>query len=859
MSKLLFLTFLTFIGLQVKAQYPSVSFSNIVTSCNFSGSAQAVVTGGVQPYTYEWYSLSSNNNSISNTSQISNVDGGYYWVKVTDSNGNYDYGYVTIPGPFQVVISSIVNAVCPLSNGSVTYNVNGGNPPYNAEWSNGLVQNGVSGTSFTASGLSEGIYYITISDANGCAHSSMSDSGAYVNSPASFFVTTTGTSSNCHDGSLTANISGPIASPYTYYWNSTPPQTTATATGLDANVYYSVTVTDANGCASNAYNSPGEGPNALNLYASVNNATCPLNNGNIAANAINGQTPYSYQWSTGETSQTISGLAPGHYTITLTDAAGCSLTEVYTITQDYGFAASYSSTQSGCDNTSGSATVNPTGGTAPYTILWNNGATSNTITGLPVGFYHAEITDANGCLGQSYSTYVNINPNCYASIQGSVYNDINGNCVFDGNETQLPGQIISLGNGNYTSTGNYGYFVSSLTPQTYIVNHTPPTNWNLICPQTSYTLSPIAGQVLQDNNFFDQPISLQNDLTLSIEGGTPRPGFSYSKWFSVYNNGTNTANGTLKIQHDVNEIYIGTNNASIISYDQATRTITISCYQMGPFMYTYGNLDFMIPPTVPLGTIISTTGIVDPVLGDITPLNNYDTSLITVVGSYDPNDKQVSPQGIGSAGLITANNEYSEYTIRFQNTGTWYAETVAIRDSLDSDLDPTSLQVIGASHSLTWRMGGAGILDFTFNNIYLPDSLSNEPESHGYVKYRIKQKANLSAGTEIKNTAYIYFDYNTPIVTNTTLNTIQTLGINENNLNHSIKITPNPATDYISISNRLNEVCELVELTEINGKTIIVTKPSSNSIALPDVANGVYIVKATFKSGIKVQKLIIAK
>ncbi|MEM1318734.1 MAG: T9SS type A sorting domain-containing protein [Bacteroidota bacterium] len=140
-------------------------------------------------------------------------------------------------------------------------------------------------------------------------------------------------------------------------------------------------------------------------------------------------------------------------------------------------------------------------------------------------------------------------------------------------------------------------------------------------------------------------------------------------------------------------------------------------------------------------------------------------------GSFDPNDKQGFPTGYGAANFIEANTEI-EYLIRFQNTGTDTAFKVVIRDTLSPWLDPTSIQLGSASHPYEFQLSEGGILEFTFNNIMLPDSNVNLLASNGFVKFRIAQQPDNPIGTEIENTAAIFFDFNLPIFTNTTLHTI---------------------------------------------------------------------------------------
>jgi uncharacterized repeat protein (TIGR01451 family) len=138
-----------------------------------------------------------------------------------------------------------------------------------------------------------------------------------------------------------------------------------------------------------------------------------------------------------------------------------------------------------------------------------------------------------------------------------------------------------------------------------------------------------------------------------------------------------------------------------------------------------------------------------------------------VTGSYDPNDKTGYPLGVGEDHLIEPNRKM-EYVIRFQNTGTDTAFTVKILDTLDTDLDIFSVRSGVSSHNYSFRMYGPRVLEWTFNNILLPDSTTNEPASHGFVTFTAKQNKDLADGTEINNRVGIYFDYNDPIITNTT-------------------------------------------------------------------------------------------
>ena len=141
------------------------------------------------------------------------------------------------------------------------------------------------------------------------------------------------------------------------------------------------------------------------------------------------------------------------------------------------------------------------------------------------------------------------------------------------------------------------------------------------------------------------------------------------------------------------------------------------------------------------------------------------------VGSYDPNDKAAVPAGYGAQHLLEANTDI-EYKIRFQNTGTDTAFTVVVLDTLSSRLNPYSVRPGASSHTYTYELLDGNVLRFRFDNIMLPDSNVNEPGSNGFVKFKVSQMPDLADGTRIENDAAIFFDFNDPVITNTTFHEI---------------------------------------------------------------------------------------
>lgn len=245
-----------------------------------------------------------------------------------------------------------------------------------------------------------------------------------------------------------------------------------------------------------------------------------------------------------------------------------------------------------------------------------------------------------------------------------------------------------------------------------------------------------------------------------------------------------------------------------------------------------------------------------PVANDINPGNNTLAQCFDIVNSYDPNDKQVSPPN-----NIDTLQEWLIYTVRFQNTGNAEAQHIYITDTLDSDIDAASFKLLTYSHQPNVQINN-NVVRFNFPNINLPDSLSNEPGSHGYIQYKIKLKENLPVGTQVDNTAYIYFDFNEPIITNTTTNTITEIkdtsivGIKPVGDGYSLSIFPNPANQTISIS--VSEPANNFTIINAHGSVVIKQAMNNNieKLNIADLPSGVYYIEVNSIKGAARKKLI---
>lgn len=217
-----------------------------------------------------------------------------------------------------------------------------------------------------------------------------------------------------------------------------------------------------------------------------------------------------------------------------------------------------------------------------------------------------------------------------------------------------------------------------------------------------------------------------------------------------------------------------------------------------------------------------------------------------VVNSYDPNDKSVVPAGDGPEGRIPFDQEKLTYLVRFQNTGNAPAFDVFIDDTLDTDLDLMGLEVIASSHPMVLEIQDR-TLRFRFDDINLPDSASNEPESHGYVLYRIPIVAGSNIGTRIRNTAYIFFDLNPAIITNTTLSTLSLeVGVDEtSDLVDRLTVHPNPTPGRITLELDQGQLGGVIRLFDTSGSLVsqAVINDTTTVVDLEGLQPGLYFVK----------------
>lgn len=452
-----------------------------------------------------------------------------------------------------------------------------------------------------------------------------------------------------------------------------------------------------------------------------------------------------------------------------------------------------------------------------------------------------------------------------AQIAGYVYIDYNGNCVRDAGETGAINVPIFLYSGSCfiaeTYTGsNGGFSIDAAANNQNFTIQIPPSIYShsyvFMCPSNATHNFNFNG-----NYNFDFAVACNSlhDKMAFFSGGSFKINNTAFIQTGIGNITCAGQNGTYQIIHDPNlNFAMALDPPDAISGDTLTWNFTNLGYTyynglaFGEPNYMYLTLD----PSLQIGDTVCITMNVLPLTNDLNQGNNFMTMCYPILSSWDPNAKEVSPQGVGLSHDVSPNTEFT-YSIRFQNTGNAPAQDIIIIDTLDTDLDFSSIKVLGSTHPVQWSILTGNIIRFEYRNIQLPDSNTNEPASHGMISYRIRCNQGLPNGTQILNTAAIYFDSNPAVITNTTLNTINTiLGISAAAITE-IKISPNPVTDFIKIDFGKMFSGD-VEITDVSGRTILREPVSAvvKKLNLGFLKSGCYILRFQGNENISVYKIV---
>ncbi len=442
------------------------------------------------------------------------------------------------------------------------------------------------------------------------------------------------------------------------------------------------------------------------------------------------------------------------------------------------------------------------------------------------------------------NTYCNFAPGgIHYTLQGNNKFDFNQNGC-DAGDSNTPNLKLQITDGTISATliantsGDYKVLVPA---GTYVVTPAPenPAYFTFSPDQIQLTFPGSNSPVVQD--FCITPVGVHSDLEITVIPLLPaRPGFDASYHLIYKNKGNQWSNGSLSFGFDDNLL-------DFVSADQSPNS-----QNAGVLTWNYTNLAPFESRTIALVLNCNSPMEVPPVNGGMVldfeaqiagdndeerPEDNIFNLQQIVVNAFDPNDKTclegqtITPAMVG---------DYVHYLIRFENTGTYPAENIVVKDVIDTNVfELASLQVVDASHDLYTRIVRGNEVEFIFENIQLPFDPDN---NDGYVAFKIKTLPTLVLGNRLRNKAAIYFDYNFPIITNQTETIVQNPTVSTETISiPEIAVFPNPVSEMLYFE--FEQAISTLDLFDVSGTRLLSVVPTGNKLDVKDLPAGTYVVK----------------
>ncbi len=446
-------------------------------------------------------------------------------------------------------------------------------------------------------------------------------------------------------------------------------------------------------------------------------------------------------------------------------------------------------------------------------------------------------------------------------VQGAVFGDLNNNCIKDANEPYLKNIKVELDASNTSTrvTDDKGFFNFNVFDGTYQLS--TQANENTFSPcAAAYTAQVSAAK---DSFYIDIPLKIKKycaDLSVSLGSTLPlRRCFSNTYYGKVCNDGSKEAKNT-KITIQLDSLF-DFESASLPVVSLVNQTLILDAGTVDYGDCQNFSIKFKVSCKSALGQehCISLAVSSPDACGNEQPGAQAKPYLECKknVGSYDPNDKTAFVDGCQSTTQVKAGQKI-EYLVRFQNTGTDTAFNIVVKDPIHKNLDVSSIVMGASSHTYTWEVR-ENVLSVTFKNIMLPDSNVNEKTSHGFFKFLIQPKSNVTVKDLVTNTAAIYFDFNEPIFTNEATLNKKTIKTNEIQRGVDFLLYPNPATEQITL-----ELPEQLEgesnalLYSVDGR-LLTKKTNVQNTSIFDVRNlpkGIYFIHVKNKTQFGVKKFV---
>jgi len=454
-------------------------------------------------------------------------------------------------------------------------------------------------------------------------------------------------------------------------------------------------------------------------------------------------------------------------------------------------------------------------------------------------------------IDQTYSPTLFFVDNLYnlkLNITGYSFWDSNANGLYDVEEIPLTTHKTRLNpTANATFTNSEGRFFYSVYPGEYQLDSESSSLWELTSPGSEYHITVTGEEILPSYNFGFKPTRILPRVEPHLNSAFTRCNTQVSYYLTYSNTGTTIANGIITFEAD-----------ELMTFVEATPPP--DTVEDGKWIWQFSDLypssenkirlKFQMPDFNSISEILETQATAQLFNENQELIYSKSTQYDSEVRcSYDPNDKLVRSNLLGQSEFAYIEDTIY-YTIRFQNTGNDTAFNIRIEDVLDKKLDWTTFHPITASHDYRTELNReTGLATFYFDDILLPDSTTNEEESHGFVMFGIATLEGIGDKTELDNTASIFFDFNPPIITNTaTLTLIEQVETNIEAFNptHSIHVYPNPFSDHTTIEvSNLPQGNYQLQVMDILGRKLKELDLDNGKVDLErgDLESGLYLIR----------------
>ncbi len=541
---------------QPTAIVASTTKTDVVCNGASTGSIDLTVSGGTGAYTYQW-------NNFQFVQDLSGVAAGIYTVTITDGNGCAKVVPTTISQPSPITIGvNVTNVSCfGAANGAITTTVSGGNGGFNYNWSNGA-------TTQNLSALAAGNYILTVTDMMGCN----ANLNLNVSQPSPIVLTQTHTNATCNgvsNGAIDLSASGG-AGVYSYLWSNGA--TTQDLNGLAAGTY-TVSATDGSSCSVSLSITLTQ-PTGLSVSTTVIDAVCNgSNTGAVNLTVTGGGTPYQYLWSNNATTQNLTNVTAGTYSVVVTDANTCTAATTATVNQSGAISVTLSKTDASCfGGANGSISTSVSGGNGGYTYIWNNSATTSTVNSLSSGTYTVTVKDVSNCSAIASATVT-----APAQIQ---IGETHTNVACNGGSNASINTNVSGGTTPYTYTWNTGsnnIGISNLNAGSYTLLVTDANTCTVI---TSVIITEPAAIALNETHTPYACASSAGSINLTVNGGTAPYSYNWSNSQSTQNI-NNLAAGTYDVTVTDANNCTATTGATIVTIPALSTSLTqtdVTCF-----------------------------------------------------------------------------------------------------------------------------------------------------------------------------------------------------------------------------------------------------------------------------------------